>query len=221
MSIRLLPFVALLGFPFAYAAPPKEQPAPTPTTQDIDVDAMARAKDVRIEDAPPAQVEDANKDAAPAAAPEANADAAAAATATPPTDAEAAANEAEQLPLSPLAPKPTADVGQQRLAAACEERAKSLLDAAQKGDYAAATHDFDARMRSALPPEKFGQAWQSLAQFGALSARGQSHPAMSEGYIAVTIPLIFEKKNLMAQVACGSDGRIAGFYVKPLDVPGQ
>ena len=30
------------------------------------------------------------------------------------------------------------------------------------------------------------------------------------------IPLIFDKANLYAQVACGSDGRVAGFYIKPL-----
>jgi hypothetical protein len=91
-----------------------------------------------------------------------------------------------------------------------------LLDAAQKGDFANATRDFDATMRGAMPPAKLRQAWESLAQFGRLQARGQSHPMTSDGYVAITIPLIFDKANLYAQVACGSDGRIAGFYVKPL-----
>ena len=117
---------------------------------------------------------------------------------------------------SPLAPPPAPTAIDKSIAAACEARATSLLDAAQKGDYDGATHDFDAKMRTALPPAKFRQAWESLAQFGALQARGQAHPMMGDGYIAITIPLIFEKKNLYAQVACGSDGRVAGFYVKPL-----
>lgn len=76
-------------------------------------------------------------------------------------------------------------------------------------------------MRTALPVPKFREKWQSLAQFGALEARGQPHPATLDGYIAVTIPLVFDKANLYAQVACGSDGRIAGFYVKPLQLPSQ
>lgn len=117
---------------------------------------------------------------------------------------------------SPLAP-PTAPTDiEKSLAAACEARATSLLDAAQKGDYERATRDFDAKMHTALPAAKLGHAWESLAQFGALQARGQAHPSRGDGYIAITIPLIFDKANLYAQVACGSDGRVAGFYVKPL-----
>jgi|GEM_PF-1465216 len=118
--------------------------------------------------------------------------------------------------LSPLASQSAPNEVDKRLAAGCEARATALLDAAQKGDYAAATRDFDAKMRSALPPAQFRKAWESLSQFGALQARGQAHPMMSAGYIAITIPLIFDKANLYAQVACGSDGRVAGFYVKPL-----
>ncbi|MBX3688381.1 DUF3887 domain-containing protein [Dokdonella sp.] len=109
----------------------------------------------------------------------------------------------------------------QALQKACTARATALLDAAQKGDFDAATHDFDAPMRAALPPEKFKAAWESLARFGSLQARGQSHASELQGYLAITIPLIFDKVNLYAQIACGSDGRIAGFYVKPLETPAQ
>jgi hypothetical protein len=70
-----------------------------------------------------------------------------------------------------------------------------------------------------MPAPKFKQAWESLDQFGTLTARGQVHAASSNGYIAITIPLIFEKANLYVQVVCGSDGRIAGFYLKPLEIP--
>lgn len=119
---------------------------------------------------------------------------------------------------TPLAPP---DAQAQSLQKACTARATALLDAAQKGDYAAATHDFDAQMRTALPPEKFKAAWESLARFGALQARGQSHASESQAYLAITIPLIFDKANLYAQVACGSDGRIAGFYIKPLPASAQ
>lgn len=117
---------------------------------------------------------------------------------------------------SPLAPEPPPSTTEKSIAAGCEARAAGLLDAAQKGDYATATRDFDAKMRTAMPQPKFKQAWESLAQFGRLQGRGQSHPMKGDGYIAITIPLIFDKANLYAQIACGSDGRIAGFYVKPL-----
>lgn len=99
----------------------------------------------------------------------------------------------------------------------CRQRAEDLLDAAERGDYGAATREFDASMKAALPAAKFGEAWQSLGQFGKLQARGQSHPGMGQGYYVVTIPLVFEKANLYAQIACNGEGAIAGFYVKPLD----
>jgi len=224
MTIRTLACALLLGLGCAQAAPPEKKADPTPP-QDIDVDAMARAKDAAA--TPPA--EGAAAEAAPAkekgaAAEAAPAEAAQAASDAPPEPpvetpapaAEKPAGNAEQMGK----PTPADTTGTERhLAAACEARAKSLLDAAQKGDYKTATRDFDAKMRSALPQPKFKEAWESLSQFGALQARGQSHPMKGEGYIAVAVPLIFEKANLYAQVACGSDGLIAGFYVKPLELP--
>lgn len=145
-----------------------------------------------------------------------SADTQATADTAPHAEAADAAQAAPTERPSPLAPPPAPTDTEKSLAAACEARATSLLDAAQKGDYEGATRDFDAKMRTGLPPAKFGQAWESLAQFGAFQARGQAHPMKGDGYIAITIPLIFDKANLYAQIACGSDGRVAGFYVKPL-----
>lgn len=212
MSIRALALVVFLVAAHASAATtPKAKPAPpvqeTPA-DNIDIDAMVRAKDVGA--TPPTDASTATPLPPPESAP---ADMPAAALEPP--NAAAQASEPAVPPL--LAPAP--DDAERRLGAACEARAKSLLDSAQKADYATATRDFDAKMRTALPVARFKQAWESLAQFGALTARGQSHIAKGQEYLAVTIPLIFEKANLYAQIACGSDGRIAGFYVKPLDMP--
>lgn len=210
MPIRSFAFAALLVAAGAQAATkPKSKPVPpveqTPV-ENIDVDAMARAKDA--DPSAPADPSVAMPPSTPAAE-----DARADVQTPPPSPAQP--SEAAVPPM--LAPAP--DDAERRLGAACEARAKSLLDSAQKGDYVTAIHDFDAKMRTALPEPKFKQAWESLAQFGALTARGQSHIAKGQDYLAVTVPLIFEKANLYAQVACGSDGRIAGFYVKPLDLP--
>jgi hypothetical protein len=229
MSIRMLVWVLLVGATCANAAPPDKSAAAaastsaSPAAENIDVDALARAKDVDAKktDTNAQDTRSANGDqqapapvAADAPAPSAPGEAS--------TGQAAPANAADpsSVPLSPQAPQPPqSGAPDAHLAAACESRATSLLDAAQKGDYAAAVSDFDAKMRTALPAAKFQRAWETLAQFGALQARGQSHPAMDQGYVAITIPLIFEKANLYAQIACGSDGRIAGFYVKPLEMP--
>ena len=226
MSMRILVWVLLIGATSASAEPPNKSAAPVtstsapPAAENIDVDALARAKDVdakktgtRAEDTSSATSD--QQTAAPAAANEPS----------PSTPSEASSGQAtptnaadpSSVPLSPQAQQ--SEAPNTRLAAACEARATALLDAAQKADYEMAIRDFDAKMRTALPAAKFRQAWESLARFGALQARGQSHRAMDQGYVAVTIPLIFEKANLYAQIACGSDGRIAGFYVKPLQTP--
>ena len=231
MSIRPFALLLLLGCATLAAAPPE---ASTPV-EEIDVDAMARAKDVKAGDADATQATDAAAEAGseaasaepiadasaptpesetPASAAQASAPASEADTTSKPADAEAG----EGATAAPPSKEATAE---RRLADACVARANALLDAAEKQDYEKATRDFDAKMRTALPATKFREAWESLAQFGAFKARGQSHPATQEGYIAVTIPLVFEKANLYAQVACGSDGRVAGFYVKPLQLPAR
>ena len=239
MRTGLLFAGCLLGLSLAHAAPPstdtsKHDATPADT---IDVDAMARAKDTKDTPAEPGAE-------APAATPANTTDTATDTTGTTPVQATAPqpATQAGTAPQDTTATAPTdvstpaddtaataapapqsnattpePDANDKRLVQGCESRALMLLDAAEKGDYATATHDFNAKMRSALPVEKFKQAWTSLAQFGKLEARGQSHPGMAEGYSIVNVPLVFEKANLYAQVACGSDGLIAGFYVKPLD----
>lgn len=227
MLTRLLALALLIGVTQAHAAPKKHKSAPAPaqdtaaTPDAIDVDAMARAKDAAAstDTAPTDAPANSGSPDIPATPKEEMAPAAAEQTSVAPITepAEKSATDKAQGVPPMLAPAPGDD--EQRIAASCEARATSLLDAAQKGDYAGATRDFDAKMHTGLPVAKLKQAWESLAQFGALTARGQPHLAKNDGYIAVTIPLLFEKANLYAQVACGSDGRVAGFYIKPLEMP--
>ena len=212
--MRPLGLLLCLSISTAFAAAPAKKPPPPPADpapQEIDVDAMARAKDVD------AQAAAAN--AAPtesAAAPTADTAAAAAQSETGATATAPQASSADTAANAPALTPPAIDPQEKRQAGGCESRAKSLLDAAQKGDFATASRDFDAKMRGALPPDKFKEIWNSLSQFGTLQARGQSHPGKGEGYFIVMTPLIFAKATLVSQVACGSDGLIAGFNVKPL-----
>lgn len=240
MRIHALTLLLLIGGAPLAAAPPD---ATTPVDE-IDVDAMARAKDVKAVDTPSAatpdesaSVDQTGNEPPPEAAEAADADAHAAATqdgaateaASSSTPIDAAADEPAAAEAAGASADAAADVpdsapaadAERRRADACIARTGSLLDAAVAGDFDKATRDFDAKMRSAMTAGQFGQNWASLAQFGRFTARGQSHPALHEGYVVVTVPLVFEKANLYAQVSCGSDGRIAGFYVKPLQLPAQ
>jgi len=214
--MRPLGLLLCLSISTAFAAAPAKKPPPPPADpapQEIDVDAMARAKDVDAQ-AAAASAEPAAAPTESAAAP--TADAAAAQSETGATVPAPQASSADAAANAPALTPPAIDPQEKRQAGGCESRAKSLLDAAQKGDFATASRDFDAKMRGALPPDKFKEIWNSLSQFGTLQARGQSHPGKGEGYFIVMTPLIFAKATLVSQVACGSDGLIAGFNVKPL-----
>jgi cytoskeletal protein RodZ len=186
--------------------PPAEIPAETPASADMATGATpaeAAASEVPSTEA-----------AAPAEPLPSHPAEPATSTARPPsTAAEAAA--AAKAASSPAATKGAETSERISIAAGCQARATSLLDSAEKSDFAGATTAFDAKMRTALPPPKLKDAWDQLSQFGKLVARGQSHLGSGDGYTIVMIPLIFEKANLVAQIACGTDGRIAGFYVKP------
>ena len=166
--------------------------------------------------APGAEAPSTTTNAAPAEA------AAPAETAAPALQAERVEAPAQAAPADSLeapAKSTSAETVERSIAAGCAARAASLLDDAAKADYGSATRDFDAKMRTDMPAPKFKQQWESLAQFGKLVARGQSHLGSGEGYTLVMIPLIFEKTNLVAQIACGSDGRIAGFHVSQVPKP--
>lgn len=198
--------------------PPAQQEAAAAAASDAIPPVDSTPSEVPPADAAPAEAPP-PAGAEPAPPPAANAPAneiPPATGAAPSPDATVAAPSAGSIPKSAAGSETTEKIS---IAASCQARATSLLDDAEKADFAGATSAFDAKMRTALPPPKFKQAWDSLAQFGKLVARGQSHLSSGEGYTLVMIPLIFEKANLVAQIACGTDGRIAGFYVKPVPAP--
>ena len=240
LALALMAGVSLAIAAPPKSAPPKADPQnDAPPADTIDVDAMARAKDTDASQAANDTATPAPEEAAAPAAPSetpaestaaspAAAEAAPAATtsessaaaatvdaspATAPTAAPETAAPAAGEPTPGEAPAPDADSAAKSIAAGCASRAANMLDEAEKADYGNATRDFDAKMRTDMPPPKFKQQWESLSQFGKLVARGQSHLGSGQGYTIVMIPLIFEKTNLVAQIACGSDGRIAGFHV--------
>lgn len=103
---------------------------------------------------------------------------------------------------------------------ACGERSAALLAALGKDDYAAATADFDAQMKSLLGPQKLAATWTAItAQFGKLQSLGPAQSVMYGDDPMVVTPVRFEKAGLTAQVACDADGRIAGFHLQPTVLP--
>ncbi|MCC4596085.1 alpha/beta fold hydrolase [Xanthomonas campestris pv. phormiicola] len=102
------------------------------------------------------------------------------------------------------------------LAASPQQAANTLLDRLQAGDYAAATADFDARMHTALTPQKLAAVWTSLQrQLGPLQERGHSEQHTEGATTLVLVPLQYAKGELQARVGVNADGRISSLLIVP------
>lgn len=102
----------------------------------------------------------------------------------------------------------------------CTQLASSFLDELEQGDIAAATSHFDSRMKGLVGDAKLRRVWQSIGnQFGKFGSSGQPQTVMYQGVPVVGTPLHFSKGDLVSQVTCGRDGKIAGFYIRPLPSP--
>lgn len=94
--------------------------------------------------------------------------------------------------------------------------AKNFVTQLSNGDYAGAVKSFDANMRSLMPAEKLGQAWEMLiTQAGAFKGQGDIHTAVEYGYQAVYVPCQFEKTVLDVKVVYNSANQIVGLWFLP------
>jgi hypothetical protein len=100
---------------------------------------------------------------------------------------------------------------------ACSRLSRTFLGELEKGDFHAATSRFNTRMKSALSEDKLGQVWQSFgSQYGKLESLGEAQTVMYQGLPVVGTPLHFAKGDFVSQLACDREGKIAGFYIRPL-----
>lgn len=103
---------------------------------------------------------------------------------------------------------------------ACTLKTDELLVALDRKDWAGAERDFNAQMLAGLTAAQLQQGWESLpAKFGQPGPRGTPQNSYSNGYVVITVPMQFQNGNLAAQVACGADGKIAGFHAMTLPPP--
>jgi fermentation-respiration switch protein FrsA (DUF1100 family) len=94
--------------------------------------------------------------------------------------------------------------------------AQALVDNVLKGDFEAATADFDAAMQAALSADALKQGWQSLEQqVGAFQQQIGVRTQQVQGYTVVVITLQFEKAALDVQVSVDAQGKVGGLHTSP------
>lgn len=98
--------------------------------------------------------------------------------------------------------------------------ARQVLDAFLSGDTASVHARFDAKMAAAVSADQLahGQAGMKTG-IGDLQTRGEAVSDVREDGALVTIPLRFERAELVAIIAFDKDRRIAGFALRPPKTP--
>jgi hypothetical protein len=110
-------------------------------------------------------------------------------------------------------------------AAAAEEleaKARALVAALEKEDYAAAVKDFDDTMKKALPTEKLGEVWKGIVkQVGALRKTGKVQKEKVQKYDVVWVSCEFEKANLWTRAVFDEGQKVAGLSFRPFGPAGE
>ncbi|OQB58181.1 MAG: Alpha/beta hydrolase family protein [Candidatus Aminicenantes bacterium ADurb.Bin147] len=99
-------------------------------------------------------------------------------------------------------------------------KARAMIDALRRGDYEAATRDFDATMRGLSGPEKTGEFWTILqTRIGAFKERTAERRENLGQFEIVLVTCVFEKTTLDARIVFDAEGKIAGFQFVPSSPP--
>jgi dienelactone hydrolase len=103
-----------------------------------------------------------------------------------------------------------------------EERARALVTALGKEDYAAASKDFDDTMSKGLPPDKLGDAWKDTVKVvGAFKKQGAATAEKKGKYDIVWVACEFEKATWYTKVVFDDKGRVTGLLFTPSGPAGE
>lgn len=98
--------------------------------------------------------------------------------------------------------------------------AESIVDSMTKGDFTSASMDFNAVMKSQLPSDKLGQAWNQLtAQVGPFKARTGTQEAQEQGCDVAYVTCQFEKSNIDIKVVFDNKKQVTGLFMIPSQSP--
>ncbi len=94
--------------------------------------------------------------------------------------------------------------------------ARTFVETLLKGDFTAASKDFDATMKEKLPPDKLEETWKGLnKQLGKLQKFGEARYEKSAKYQYVSVPCVFEKLTLDARITYTAEGQVTGLFFRP------
>ncbi|ETW22414.1 DUF3887 domain-containing protein [Mycobacterium gastri] len=136
------------------------------------------------------------------------------ASTTTPSAATSTASTGSAASTSPTAKATTVQPGQY------DQLALPILDAIIRGDFTAATANFDNQMRQTVPPDKLQSAWADYqATFGKYQSHGDPKQVPLGDLTVVNIPLTMEQMPGEFRVTFHNDGTVAGLWLLKVGVP--
>jgi dienelactone hydrolase len=95
--------------------------------------------------------------------------------------------------------------------------AQAFVTAQSKGDFAAATKDFDEVMKKASPADKMETTWKAVQkQVGPFQKQLSTRTETVGKYDVVYVTCKFEKMDLDVRVVFNREGQIAGYSIRPV-----
>lgn len=96
------------------------------------------------------------------------------------------------------------------------QKAENVVDSMAKGNYKAATRDFDNAMTSTMSAETLAKLWTDLSrQAGAFKARTATREAKELGFETVFVTCRFDKLNLDLKVVFDNRQQVSGLWLVP------
>ncbi|MCE5323347.1 DUF3887 domain-containing protein [bacterium] len=94
--------------------------------------------------------------------------------------------------------------------------AKEFVSQLAKGDFTAATGNFDPQMKAAASPDRLKEIWDSLvAQYGPFKNQVRMRKDKLGAYDVVYVTCQFERYKTDLKVVFDSEGRISGLWIVP------
>lgn len=99
-------------------------------------------------------------------------------------------------------------------------KAKAMLDALNKGDWAAAGKHFDKTMKEKMPPDKTRELWEAVTkQVGAFKKLERTDTMKFKDSNIVDLTCQFDKVALKVRVSFDKDDQVEGFFLRPATAP--
>jgi uncharacterized protein len=95
-------------------------------------------------------------------------------------------------------------------------RAKAVLDAMNKGDFAAASKDFDKTMKEKMPPDKLEELWKAVGkQLGGFKKLQGTKSIKAGTSEAIDLRCEFAKMTVIVRISFSKDDQVQGFFILP------